>query len=483
MKTLRKTVPPRVSAITRSREVQYGRKRVGLMFRRGLHGAKNWVLEPDKDGTPRSVRGKLGRLVVVLLPVWIVLSATTGETGQGDQSASVAQSILTALIVTLVGLGVFSARERRLGREEPWELLPQVTAGDDCKQNPQAVPAPEEPTEGSAKPQVSEVTREAGGGEGVVTPGDITDVSDQSSQDGPEMVTPMVSHRSDRIAESSFAQAERGYQGGKNPAGAVTAMETGGLEEAANRRIPDSLEAGSPVGAPAGGNPLWEPVTVSLEKGESAQVNAGMGVETPLSSGDSATVTLSDGEVAPVRPVRTFAPPVSAPVQGELFPQVTPGEGLVTQAPPPAMATPGPYRVTDGPLSEDWWLTKPDVEREEASRPDAEPVSEEGAPMSTPTEEAVKQPAEAAEQPEVPFGRNPAVLLYLALQGMPDASEEEKAEAKEKVVEVARSEIDAGRETRRSVGRVLGVSHVTIGKWLGQGDPEYDPWAEGQEVR
>src|SRR4249920_3935230 len=110
---------PQAAGIRRSVEVQHGGRGLLLMFRRELHGAKNWTLEREEDGSHRSVWVKLFRVAVVLTPLWIVLSAVTGGPERGGHSASVGQSFFMALLVLVVGLAVFSARERRAGREEP----------------------------------------------------------------------------------------------------------------------------------------------------------------------------------------------------------------------------------------------------------------------------------------------------------------------------------------------------------------------------
>jgi hypothetical protein len=159
------------------------------------------------------------------------------------------------------------------------------------------------------------------------------------------------------------------------------------------------------------------------------------------------------------------------PIQGELFPQVSLDKDVVT--PPETaelQAEQGPYEVTDAPMADDWFLTKPDVEPEEET--EAAPESE---PDATPEPES-RQVLEPSDEEKGSSGIDPAVLVYRALQGMPNVSEEEKEAARRNAIEWVRREVPANRQSQRSAGLMLGVSKTTIANWLGR-----DPWADAAD--
>lgn len=455
--------------IGRSVEVQHGRRGVGLMLRRGLHGAKNWVLEPDGDGLPRSPWAKLFRVLVVLAPVWIVLSAVTGGPERGGHQVGLGQAILSALIVTFIGLGFLSARERRLGREEPWSELPEIsTPGDEAEPTTLVDSAPENPTEVLENAQVSEA---ASDGE-VVTPGDIPDESDHTSQIFPEtatqvVTTPLAEVPSEGVAESPFVQVSEGDQGVfAADSCPVTPVDTQAETRVINHHKSDPFEEDSPtvplVPARTGGHP----VTVSLEKAMNPQVKQGDRVDTVL-TGEKVEPTgnlITEGdEVSGIEDSGERVTPVDThPVQETLFPQVNTDDQMVTEVVTPRMATPGPYEVANDPVADDWWLIKPDKAAPQES--ETEPVEQ---------FEAVAPAVEAEVQTEITpgSGLDPAVVLYRALRTMPHATEEEKAAARDGAAEWARREVGARRLSQRSAAEMLGVSKTTVANWLG-----HDPW-------
>jgi hypothetical protein len=455
--------------IGRSVEVQHGRRGVGLMLRRGLHGAKNWVLEPDEDGLPRSPWVKFLRVLVILAPVWIVLSAVTGGPERGGHQVGLGQAILSALIVTLVGLGFLSARERRLGREEPWAELPDIdTPGDDAEPTTLVEPAPENPTEVLENAQVSEV----GSDSEVVTPGDIPDESDHTSQISPEtatqvVTTPLAETSLKEVSEPPFVQLSEGDREVAEPAGGpVTPVDTWMETQVINHHNSDPFEEDNPtvplVPAKTGGHP----VTVSLEKAVKPQVIPGDRVDTmPFEGGAEPVeplITEGDEDSGVKDSGGSVTPVGTRPVQEPLFPQVSADDRVVTEVVTPQMALPGPYEVADDPMAEDWWLVKPDETALE---------NEETEPVETPE----VQPSVAEEEPPAEVtpgsGLDPAVVLYRALRTMPNATEDEKAAARDGAAEWARREIRARRQSQRSAAEILGVSKTTVANWVG-----HDPW-------
>jgi hypothetical protein len=447
------------------------------MLRRGLHGAKNWVLEPDEDGIPRGPWVKLMRAAVVLAPLWIVLSAVTGGPERGGRQISVWQALLTAVLVALGGLAFLSARERRLGREEPWADLPDLgTRSDDSERETKVDPAPEAPTEVLENQQVSETSSETE----VVTPGDIPDVSDQTSQISSDLatqvVTPLAETAHKEASESPFVQVGRGDHGDMKTLVQVATRPARDLgSEGANPQIPDALELDNPTvplaAAKSGGNP----VIPSFDERGNPQVRAGdqVAINTTPSRPEWSSLTVTEGdngaELAPHgEAVTTVA---TNPIQEELFPQVSLDKDVVT--PPETselQAEQGPYEVTEAPMAGDWFLTKPDVEPEE--EPEAAPEPE---PDATSRPESHQVPEPPGEE-KGSSGIDPAVLVYRALQGMPNVSEEEKEAARRNAIEWVRREVPANRQSQRSAGLMLGVSKTTIANWLGR-----DPWADAED--
>ena len=475
MKTMRNISAPRMTGVRQSMEVQNAKKGVGRTLRRGLHGAKNWALEPEQDGTHRPVWVKAARVGVALTPAWLVLSAATGGQGRGGQDASLPKAILMALVVLLVGLGIFSARERRLGREEPWIDLPGNTESDPPAPMTLIDPAPEMPTEVLASPLVS---GPSSGGE-VVTPGDIPGIVDQTPQVDSEAVTQVVTHGvAEGGGESPFVQVNRGD---RTDEGVVRSLVT----EAPKCRIPEALDEETPTIPLMGGHPRRSPVTASLEKGQYPQVGAGEGVDSGQLSRTNEATTLGDELPEPPHSVWPVTGAATGSTQGELFPQVTTPAEVVTT---PVTATPGPYPVTDEPIAETWWLDKPDIDppdEEEAREEEPPVVTPEPAPSAPLDLEATPGPDAQQPQAEDLLGLDPAVVMYLALPSLPDATEETRERIRRAAAQWAQREIDAGRLSQRTAARALGVSKTTVAKWLGR-EPEqpeqpHDPWNQDEE--
>lgn len=481
MKTARRGLPPQVTEIGRSVEVRHGARGVGLMLRRGLHGAKNWVLEPEEDGTPRSAWEKSGRIVVVLLPVWIVLSTMTGGPKRGGHEFGIGQALFSALLVTLVGLGILSARERRLGREEPWADLPDLdTDRDDPASETKADLTSEAPTEVLENVQVSEVAIE----NEVVTPSDNPGESDQTSQFSSDsatevVTTPLANPSVSEGDESPFVQVKHTDQGTVEVSeGVATALARQPETEVINRHISgdDSLDSPTVVLTRAG--TAGNPDTVSLEKAPKDQVNGGVQVATgtPVRHPEWSSVSVTDGDIQPEAPrsLALVTRVVSAGVQEPLFPQVNAASGAETRAATSHVeAQSGPYEVTDEPLADDWFLTAPDTVMEADT---SKEKSDDETTVEAEPERDMETVAGQDETPGTSSGLDPAVMLYRALQGMPGVSEEQKEEARLKAAEWARREIAANRESQRSAGQILGVSKTTIANWL-----RNDPWADVED--
>lgn len=466
------------AGIGQSVEVQHGSRGVLLMLRRGLHGAKNWVLGPDGEGLPASPMLKLGRFAVVLLPVWIVASASTGGPERGGSEVGVGQSLLAAFLVTLVGLGFFSARERRQGREEPWRDLPDLsTVGDAGEAETLVDPAPEAPTQVVESSQVSATQPD----DGPITPGDNPDVSDQSSRND-EAELPTVVQPLPREAEE--AQVRGPFEGVHDPV-------HGGAERRANQdEVDSSVEASRPDNfpsvAPELRSGLQEPAfpLVSLVK-EGVQTSS----EVPpvdWSDVDTTGITESDATLLEDEPTTPLRPQEQRPVQDspvhptsplvslEKEPMRQPLQGELQVLP----ATPGPFPVEDAPVAVDWFLTRPDAAEPEPDREQPQETAQEviseplEASDGVEEETAPEAPEEAAS--EAPAGLPPVVLMYLATQSPTNVfTQEEREKAKGDVIAWARDEVGSGRLSQARVAQMVGVNKTTVGRWLNR-----DPWAD-----
>lgn len=455
----------------RSLEVRHARRGFGIAMRRGLHGAKNWVFEPDEDGLPRTAGIKALRVFVVLVPVWLVASAATGGPERGGQEASVPKTVFIALLLTLAGLGWFSARERRLGREEPWLDLPDLDPeSDDSEEKTKVDPSPEAPTEVIESPQVSEVDS----AEAPVTPGDISDESDQKPQDSSEVVTEAVTETpsappSGGVGDRPFDQVTGAVESEvTTPLKVVTEAVTLDLEIMTEQDVPDALEEDTPTVILAGGHPTLTTVPVSLDKVVTSQVSGGdrldVGSSRELPYRGNVGTTESDISPGSVTLERVVTGLVTNTLQEGLFPQVGDGDQVVTPVVTQFVpATPGPYPTEGDPVSDDWWFVKPDV----VTGDDPEDQDEGPAEELEGGEEEQEEPVVALSELQ---SHHPAVLLYLAVRGMPDATEKDKEAAREGAVEWVRTEIAEGRQSQRSAASLLGVSKTTIANWTGR-DP------------
>lgn len=475
----------RVAEIGRSVEVQRGMQGVGRMLRRGLHGAVNWVQEPEENGMHRTVGSKIFRVVVVLIPAWIVASAATGGPERGGQETgpSIFQAIVFAVLATVAGLAVFSTRERRQGREEPWnEKALAATKSGDSPAVATEDGSDEAATRVMGSPQVSEGVPS---GDGVVTPSHISGVSDQRPHFDPEAATRPVALPGEgglpEVMSNPFVQVSGGDRTDGFATRTETPLATPSENSPTNPLIPGGLEGEFPAVPLGGGDRGGHPGPVSLEKTGNPQVSAPMSVDTPAPSGQESdpwgAVTSSNEPDASTQTLD-----LGTGGLGEaLFSQVGAPVGVATQLPFPVPAERGPFKVTEDPLSDDWWSTRPDVEPEGAAEGAAE-----GEPERGETEAATAPEAEtgfATEgAPVEPLGLDPAVLMYLAMKSMPGATEQDREKARLGATNWARQEIEAGRHSQRTAATVLGVSKTTIGKWLGRdGFREYDPFADEED--
>ena len=460
---------PRVAGIGRSVEVQQGRKGLALMLRRGLHGAKNWVLEPDEDGTPSSAWVKAGKTAAILLPVWIVLSAVTGGPERGGQQPSLPKALVTAMLATLIGLAVLSARERRHGREEPWLDLPKADAESGVIEAETKVdPAPEAPTVVMEKAQVSE--SEAGVQH--ITASDNPGNHGHSSRNEADMLQEPV-HESGQ-AEGSV-QVSRPFDVLHDLVHAPSGQGANQEETTSPAEVRRQDEIEKPLISLRKDSPNRPSAQVSTY-GEVLRNTTGpaapdwANVDT-TGSAESDETLIEDEPTRPLRPA--LHEPVHEAPSAPGSAQVTVDSGLLRDPVQGELqvllATPGPYPVSQDPVTDDWWRVKPDEPTaEEENEEDEEP---ETAPSATPEEEpeaALEQPGQSGQGDRLPG----AVRDFLATQGNPALfTAEQKEEAHTRVVEWLRREIEADRVSRAHAARMLGVNRSTVGRWLND-----DPW-------
>lgn len=458
--------PAALSAIRQSRDVRGAMTGTAVMLRRGLHGAKNWILERDDEGRHASVWVKGGKLLVVLLPVLLVVSAVTGGPERGGRQTSFGSALFGALVLILLGLAVFSARERRAGREEPWEAGATTTGSTGSG----ADRVPDMRAEKAISPQVSEVGAEGLGGHSP----DRKGIPDETAEFTSRVVTRVVTPEStsgqggaEGEEESPFGQVSLLKKGGQANVPAVdTSLVTPDGDRASNTHIVGTVpipDASVPEDSPTeAGHLVTSP---ALEREKTQVGTGGSGV-----SGDVENLfaqLAGAGQTVPVSDEVTCKVPEGTCTQVD----ATPGEdtGLV-------MATPGPYGVTGLPISDDWWLTPPDPAQPRLETQDRNDVKE-----ATGEEDHTPFPLDEDESRPVFEGdsggllqRHRDVLLYLALKSMTEASEEERETVRQGAVEWVRREVRAGRQSQRSAARALGVSKTTVVNWLGRpaGDEE-----------
>lgn len=532
MSTTEKTSKKRPS-VRQSMEVKHGTQGIGRMLRRGLHGAKNWVLEPDEDGTHRTVGSKAFRTAVALAPAWIVASAFTGSPKNEGQQIGVFQALFMAVLVTMLMLAFFSARERRLGREEPWTEEASAEpepSGEEVEPGPEQVfpqpsegvltPGPEgaeKPAVDLEKPQVREVTTEVT----TEASGHNEDEKDHFELPEPVLVTPVVTEAvtqtfptmgQDEVFDQVSDQVTAPEEVVTEAVTHVVTQPEIGIE---NHPIADIVEEEAPTVRLGGGHLEEEVVTQTPEKQVNPQVNEGDQVVTrepekaPRISLEKASKEKAPDPEPPLV-TQPVTPVVTKGTQEPLFPQVKKPEPVVTQAVTPAvtqpsMATVGPYKPTTSPLTEDWWATSPDVPKAEgaevsvgAVQTDEEVVepepekdastslkslkespAEEDAEREDITEEDVEDPQESGEaesQMDTADITPPhEVMLYRTIGQSKTAPKEARRRARQSAVAWVQREYEAKRVTQRQAAEMFNVSKSLIVKWL------EDPWSAPED--
>lgn len=463
---------PQAAGIRRSVEVQHSTRGLGRMLRRGLHGGKNWVLEREEDGGHRSVWGKLFRLGVVLIPVLIVASAVTGGPERGGQSVSVSQSVFMALLVLLVGLGLFSARERRQGREEPWLELPSSDAeSDESKGEASDGSAPEEPTRVLENVQVEDSGSAETGETGEDNSENSTETTrieqpvlqepvQQAIRPEAETLTVTASEAPTQVLPDPVQQANtEGAKSEEKDHGfeAIASVATLFHEESPHETTPESAfsllkDDMEPVQqAAVQATPEWAILDVS-DITESDEGLIDDEPTTPLRG--SVQTALQEGVTARESvQVSLEKEPMQQPLQGVL--QVE-------------FAQRGPYPSGPDPVHENWWVVAPDVE------PGEHEENEEPAVLGDATPEAPLEHEEPVLAPAPGFGRHPQVVLTFLASQAPKSTftTEEKDQIRADVVGWLREETTSGHLSRAEASRLLGVDPSTVSRWLSD-----DPWA------
>lgn len=451
---------PETAGLRRSVEVQHARKGFLLMLRRGLHGAKNWTLEREEDGSHRSVWAKVFRVLVVFTPLWIVLSAVTGGPQRGGHSASVGQSLFMALLVLVVGLAVFSARERKQGREEPWSEL-EGPEFENTESNDAGDGAPEELSHGGPyrcleNPQVDAVSSV----DETSFRSDENDESEQKTQILPFVVPQAIQNDDAHLAVT-------GQEGTPDPIHE-------GFEQATSEGTADHAEH-TPRNAPPEPSEMsrvnldkatfddgFEQVSGLFEEPDDTVPQAAREpLETKIT--ESKRNDLVDNPTVPFRP--TFRPAFHETEEPQVEAQEEPIQGTV-QPEFPCPAERGPYPSGPDPVHDDWWVVAPDVELEE--EPVAEPVAAHVDPSYDPW-----APLETSDLPEGPEESGAvstpyadAVLRYFASRVSEDVGEAEVAAARAGVMAWAVAEVNEGRRSQAEVGRLLGIGKATMSRWV-----------------
>lgn len=474
---------PQAAGIRQSVEVQQGSKGLGKMLRRGLHGSKNWVLELDENGEHRSVWAKGGRLFVVLIPVWLILSAATGGPQRGGHTTSVPQAFGVAILITLAGLAVFSARERRLGREEPWASekgeTGENTESEDGEGKTLVDPAPEDPTQILENPQVEGADSD-----------EETEEAEDDSEDSVETarieqggLQPIVQKAISTEAETLVVPAPEDYatvlpQVMQQATSEVTERGKSGqsfddIASVANDfRTEASQQATRSPAYSLVKDPV-EPLHDVLQKATPEWTDVDVSGATQGDQGlieDEPTTPLRNPVQTVLREVPDASESVQVSLEKEAVQQPLQGELQVQ------FAQAGPYPARDEPEHESWWVVAPDIEPEgETQEPAPEPVQEEVAPEPLPVPTG---PAETVQAiPQAPSGRHPMVVLTYHASQAPKSgfTAEEKEEARAAVVSWLHGEIQQGHLSRAEGARVLGVDASTVGRWLSSVND--DPWA------
>lgn len=474
---------PQMTGVRQSVEIQHGVSGVGKMLRRGLHGAKNWVLELDENGEHRSVWSKAFRTFVVLMPVWIVLSAVTGGPERGGHSVGAFQSVLVSLLLLLVGLAVFSARERRLGNEEPWQGLSKKevsdTESDDGEAKTLVETSPEEASPVSENAQVTDSGSDENG-----------ETAEDDSVNSTETTRIEQADLHEGAHEATFPEPETvAIPAPEAPTAVLPQVmqqaTTEGTKEEESGRTFDAIAS---VVDDFRRNDVQQATPeppYSLVKDDVEPVREALQQATPeWSDLDVSGVAESDDGSIPDEPTTPLRVAVQTPLHEEApateFPQVSLEKGPVQQPLQGVLqvqfAPPGPYPSGPDPVNEGWWIVAPDIEPEAEEEKTAEGSVETGeeAPQAKPVEvsqEVSVQPQETASA--APARRHPLVLAYFASQApKSDFTNAEKDEARTELIGWLRGEISSGRLNRAEASRMLRVDPSTVTRWLSD-----DPWA------
>jgi hypothetical protein len=480
VKVMTRVKVPQMAGIRQSVEVQHGWRALGRMLRRGLHGSKNWVLELDSSGEHQSVWAKAGKVFIVLIPLWLILSAATGGPERGGHSVSVFQSVVAALVVTFAGLAVFSARERRLGREEPWADFDPIGTESDSAASSTLVDTPsEEETQVIENAQVAGLDSGDAGDGSMGIPDDSAESSENETAvlhgmpqqaisaeaetaviPGPEAPTQVLQHEVHQAIPA-------GTDGDKtpDPFESIAAV----VSEFREKDVQQATEV-EPISLVKPHIPIVRQVD---EQATSEWTKVDVSGSTESDDG-----LLEDEPTTPLRATvqevvhNTLDATESSQVSDRIEVVQQPLQGVLQVQ----FAAPGPYPMADEPVHEDWWVTPPDVEPEQEEDPDPEPSRPEVAPEPQQPATAALElpPALAPEEPqEPPLGRPQVVLNYLASQAPKSGfTTEEKDRARTDVIAWIREEVSSNRMSRADASRMLGVDPSTVTRWVSD-----DPWA------
>lgn len=459
---------PQASGLRASVEVQHGRRGVALMLRRGLHGAKNWVLEREDDGSHRSVWTKLFRAMVVLTPLWIVLSVVTGGPERGGHSANVGQSLFMAVLVMFIGLALFSARERKLGREEPWAELKSdsddSTESDDGEEGAAEESDSESPTQVLENSQVEE----AGSVEPEAFRPDENAENEQKTQILPVAVPQAIETEAETVVITGLETVPQGIQ---EPVYEATP------ESSVDHGVPQGWNAPAEVSSPvldkAVTEDLFTQVTGDIEKDWPTVPQA-------VSEDPSGLVTESERNDLPDTPTVPFRPVSRIPVRETEEPQVEAGDGAIRETVQAEFqclyAADGPYPASPDPVHESWWVTAPDLEEDEEPQEAAEEAPE---PAPDPDVENASydpwsgQQEAVEEHPVTPLPAYPQeVQRYFASRISTDVDDAEREAARIAVMAWAVAEVNEGRRSQSEVARMLGIGKATVSRWVNTGSDD-----------
>ncbi len=433
------------------------------MLRRGLYGAKEWVLEDGKDGDRRGPGSKAWRAAAVAAPLWIVAMPLASDPEKsGGESPAFFSTVLLAAVVTLVGLALFSARERKLGREEPW--LENVTESGETGVETLVSPTEKKAPLALESSQVRVVWKKA---ERVIG-GDNNDVLDQK----PQIFAPVVPQAVSEAPKSPCATGNNEVHGSMNAVSKEATSEDSagpGVESARNafRRVPQTFP-----------NTPWE----AMSKQEYLQVrelveDSGAIVLQATDGGFGSDTAESDRDEVPEDPSTPFPSAFPRPFHGQDEPQV----GGSMESDPGTFDEPfrdpdspwGPYPVTKEPISKTWWLTPPDIPGSDGEKSSATEGEEPSQPHEEAPEEAADDGPPDMEAPATgPYP--PEVQRYFASQISRDVDGSERDAARESVRLWAIAEVIEGGRSLSSVARLLGLGKATVFRWVDAGREDDD---------